>query len=77
LDDSLPRNPITGIAGCCQRDEVAALHSITSSASANNAAGTVSPGILAVQALMINSNLVDTHPSGSQRSSLRLRVSNR
>ena len=36
----------------------------------------VSP-ILAVSALMTESTLVDTHPSGSLRSSLRLRVSNR
>jgi hypothetical protein len=27
--------------------------------------------------LMTSSNLVDTHPSGSLRSSLRLRISNR
>jgi hypothetical protein len=60
-----------------QRDEVAAPHSITPSAVESNVAGTVSPDILAVSALMTNSTLVDTHPSGSLRSSLRLRVSNR
>ena len=59
-----------------QRDELAALHSITSSAMLSSDAGTVRPNILAVEALMTNSTLVDTHPSGSLRSSLRLRISN-
>ena len=54
-----PRNPITGIAGCCaprrerprsrrtaeQRDELAPLHSITSSATASSVGGTVRPSI--------------------------------
>src|SRR5215471_6878122 len=42
-----------------QRDERAALHSITSSARLSSAAGTVRPSILAVWALMTSSNLVD------------------
>ena len=42
-----------------QRDELPALHSITSSASESSLSGTVSPSILAVSALMISSNLVD------------------
>src|SRR5262249_38471408 len=40
------------------RDELAPLHSITSSASASSAGGTVRPSILAVSALMTSSNLV-------------------
>src|SRR5262249_46834458 len=42
-----------------QRDELAARHSITSSATLSNDDGTVRPSILAVWALMTNSNLVD------------------
>src|SRR5262249_2857265 len=42
-----------------QRDELAPLHSITSSATLSNDDGTVRPSILAVWALMTNSNLVD------------------
>jgi len=54
------RNPITGIGGCCalavsghadateQRDELASLHSITSSARASNVGGTSSPNESAV-----------------------------
>ena len=42
----------------------------------SNDVGTVRPSILAVEALMTNSTLVDTNPSGSLRSSLRLRISN-
>src|SRR5262245_53470118 len=42
-----------------QRDEVAAPHSITSSALASNVGGTVRPSIRAVSALMTNSNLLD------------------
>jgi hypothetical protein len=42
-----------------QRDERASPHSITSSARASSCAGTVSPSIVAVWALMISSNLVD------------------
>jgi len=64
------RNPITGIAGCCdhagprrhraaeQRDELAPLHSITSSARASSIGGTVTPSVLAVSALMTSSNLL-------------------
>ena len=42
-----------------QRDELAALHSITSSARASSVGGTSRPSALAVLRLMINSNLVD------------------
>src|SRR5262249_8535591 len=41
-----------------QRDEVAACHSITSSARASSVGGTVTPSALAVLRLMINSTLV-------------------
>src|SRR5262249_28464919 len=41
-----------------QRDELAPLHSITSSARARSVGGTVRPSILAVSAFMTNSNLV-------------------
>src|SRR5262249_58428540 len=39
-----------------QHDELAALHSITSSASASSLSGTVRPSLLAVLRLMTNSN---------------------
>ena len=65
------RNPITGIAGLLrprrqrphrraaqQRDELAASHSITSSARASSDGGTVTPIAFAVLRLMISSNLV-------------------
>src|SRR5262249_54292978 len=42
-----------------QGDELAAFHSITSSAAASSVVGTVMPSILAVCPLMTNSNLVD------------------
>src|SRR5258708_37663129 len=42
-----------------QRDELAAVHSITSPAIASSLSGTVRPSILAVEALMTSSNLVD------------------
>src|SRR5262249_19789970 len=42
-----------------QRDELATLHSITSSAVASSLSGTVRPSIRAVEALMTSSNLVD------------------
>src|SRR5262249_46569297 len=42
-----------------QRDEVAPLHSITSSAAASSLSGTVRPSILAVEALITSSNLLD------------------
>src|SRR5215831_6658668 len=42
-----------------QRDELATLHSITSSAIASNPGGMVRPSALAVCRLMTNSNLVD------------------
>src|SRR5262249_449074 len=42
-----------------QRDELAALHSITSSASASNVAGTSRPSALALLRLSTNSNLLD------------------
>src|ERR1700738_2356417 len=42
-----------------KRDEVASCHSITSSAVASRVGGTARPSILAVEALMTNSNLVD------------------
>src|SRR5262249_11593801 len=47
---------------CCaagQRDELAPLHSITSSASASSLSGMVRPSALAVLRLITNSNLVD------------------
>src|SRR5262249_47525720 len=42
-----------------QRDEVAAPHSITSSATASSLSGTARPSMWAVEALMTSSNLVD------------------
>src|SRR5262249_16451425 len=42
-----------------QRDELAPLHSITSSAATSSLSGTVRPSILAVSALMTSSNFVD------------------
>src|SRR5262249_41480539 len=42
-----------------QRDELAAPHSITSSARASSFSGTVRPSILAVWALMTSPNLAD------------------
>jgi hypothetical protein len=42
-----------------QRDELAAFHSITSSAVESKVGGTVRPSILAVWPLMTSSNLVD------------------
>src|SRR5262245_20854840 len=39
-----------------QRDELASFHSITASASESSLSGTVSPSILAVEALMTSSN---------------------
>src|SRR5262249_42556172 len=61
-----------------KRDErAAAPHSITSSARASSVGGTARPSILAASALIPTPTVVDTPPSGSQRSSLRLRVSNR
>ena len=42
-----------------ERDELAALHSTTSSAATSNLSGTVRPSILAVEVLMTSSNLVD------------------
>src|SRR5262249_32870789 len=58
--DVLRRSPTTGIAGRAaeQRDELAALHSITSSARASSVAGTSRPNALAVLRLITNSNLV-------------------
>jgi hypothetical protein len=64
--------PITGTAACCarplerprslraadERDEVAPLHSITSSARASNVGGTSRPSALAVLRLITNSNFV-------------------
>src|SRR5262249_21512010 len=41
-----------------QRDELAALHSITSSAATSSLSGTMRPSILAVWALITNSNLL-------------------
>ena len=69
-DDPRLKNPITGIVGCCarapadsrgaapERDEFAALHSITSSASASRRSGTASPSALAVLRLSTKSNFV-------------------
>jgi hypothetical protein len=64
------RNPIIGIDSCCaryerrrngraaakQRDELAAFHSITSSARASRWSGTVRPSALAVLRLITSSN---------------------
>jgi len=49
----------TGRCAAEQRDEIAAVHSITSSAVASSFSGTVRPSILAVSALMTSSNFVD------------------
>src|SRR5262245_48664751 len=54
--DSLAR---PGGSATEHRDELAPLHSITSSAVESSVRGTARPSILAVQALMTNSNLVD------------------
>src|SRR5262249_6039338 len=47
--------------GCAaeQRDELAPLHSITSSAATSSLSGTVRPSTLAASALMATSNLAD------------------
>src|SRR5262245_51494550 len=42
-----------------QRDELASFHSITSSAATSSLSGTVRPSILAVEALITSSNLLD------------------
>src|SRR5262249_42974489 len=56
------------LRACCERprrraaeqpDELAALHSITSSAATSSLSGTVRPSILAVGTLMTSSNLLD------------------
>src|SRR5262249_1239611 len=47
----------SGCRAAEQRDELAALHSITSSALASSVAGTLRPSILPVSALMTSSNL--------------------
>ena len=68
------RNPITGIVGCCaprgerqadgsrraaeQSDELAPIHSITSSARASKVVGTFKPSALAVLRLTTSSYLV-------------------
>jgi hypothetical protein len=44
---------------CKSRDELAPLHSITSSARASSLSGTVRPSILAVSALITSSNFDD------------------
>jgi hypothetical protein len=73
--ESLPTNPITGIAaGCCargerprdrrapeQRDELAALHLISSSAMASTAGGNSRLSTFAVLRLITNSNLGGLH----------------
>src|SRR5215470_11630790 len=48
----------SGCRAAEQRDEVASLHSITSSAVASSVDGTVRPSILAVSALITSSNLL-------------------
>src|SRR5262249_3036926 len=55
------RAPASGNAAPAaeQYDELAASHSITSSAMESSLSGTVRPSILAVSALMTSSNLVD------------------
>jgi hypothetical protein len=56
----LRRNRLRNRSAADQRDELAPLHhSITSSARASSVGGTVRPSILAVSALMTNSNLLD------------------
>src|SRR5262249_252809 len=54
-----PRGDRPGGRTTKQRDEVAPLHSITSAAVESSVGGTVRPSILAVPALMTNSNLLD------------------
>src|SRR5262249_40865966 len=57
-----------------QRDELATLHSITSSARASSVAGISRPSALAVGRLMTNSNLVDwTTGSSAGLAPLRMR----
>src|SRR6266446_3908208 len=57
-----------------QRDEVAALHSITSSAMASSPGGKLRPNALAVSRLITNSNLVDCMTGSSAGfSPLRIR----
>src|SRR6476660_6510453 len=57
-----------------QRDEIAPLHSITSSAMESSDGGTVRPSILAVTALMTSSNLLDcTTGRSAGLASLRMR----
>src|SRR5262249_15877833 len=57
-----------------QGDEIAAFHSITSSARASRVGGTSRPSILAVEALMTSSNLVDcTTGRGAGLAPLRMR----
>jgi hypothetical protein len=57
-----------------QRDELAAPHSITSSAVASSEGGTVRPSILAVSALMTSSNFDDcTTGSSTGLAPLRMR----
>src|SRR5262249_35024509 len=57
-----------------QRDELAALHSITWSAATSSLSGTVMPSILAVPALMTNSNLFGcTTGSSAGLAPLRMR----
>src|SRR5262249_7301017 len=52
------RRSLASSASAQQRHELAPFHSITSSAVASSLSGTVSPSILAVEALMTSSNLV-------------------
>jgi hypothetical protein len=72
-----PSNPMTGLGACCaraasghrrraaeQRDELAAYHSITSSAMASSVGGTSRPSALAVLRLMTRSYLVGAAPEG-------------
>ena len=55
-----------------RRDELAADHSITSSAATSSLSGTVRPSTLAVRALMTNSILLASPPAGQQASQTKM-----
>src|SRR5262249_31712529 len=53
-----PRRELPSVRAADQHDELAAFHSITSSAAASSLSGTMMPSIRALSALMISSNLL-------------------